>query len=227
MVFDFINLSENEHSWSAAFRKGKYKLMKNILYILLLFGSLNSFAQKNLSIEALTGGIQSHSEIDPNTQVYSVNFEYLFEPGVQLGYQFYSQNSQRFSAKFIAATFYDTNGILAGYTNFQVKYELMQVYKSNLNIGFGPTVHFSSVNSGDPEQQLFQIGNVFISPSWISGEFEYNRYMSRKADISISLNHIRKREIGVAIGIRYWISKQKKSKCFCPNDKTKARKRLK
>jgi len=59
------------------------------------------------------------------------------------------------------------------------------------------------------------VGEWQYKLAWLSGELEYNYYLTKNSNMSISLNLIRPESVGIAIGYKYWISKKPKRKRGC------------
>lgn len=197
--------------------------MKLSIWLIILCFPFAISAQSNLSVEFLSGGFKSEVIETPGSSSYQIQFDYVFEPGILLSYQLYS-DAARYSIKFFQGMYQNSAASTSGFTSVMLKYEIYQYYKHNWNIGIGPTLHYSPVSAGIIDQPLFQLNDTKFKAAWLTAEFEYNIYVARKLDFSLSISNVASKSIGVVGGFRYWISKTSKKSCNCPGSKTKVRK---
>ena len=196
----------------------KTKLIKYISVILVISISNYFVAQTNFSIKVSTVTYQ-FTETQPELTKLKLSSDgkIAVEPGVIIAYEAYANSNTALKLTQIAIL--DKASYLAGATSAMIKFKLLKSFKHSFYVALGPTFHYRQswadmeeyvdepvYNSNDDWQHKF---------SWLSGEIEYNYYLNKVTDLSISLNHIQAESIGLAIGVKYWINKKPRKKRGC------------
>jgi hypothetical protein len=147
----------------------------------------------------------------------------IIEPGAIVSYEFFLRDLS-FSARFTQAIRVDNDKRLAAYTTAKFHKSLYQRWKSDLNIGGGVGIAYRWLGSDSKENSEsknytasgnFESGNVFLT-----GSIEFNYSLTRKTDLSISIDRAYPTKVAINLGFRYWISKKikKRYKCIsCPD----------
>lgn len=139
------------------------------------------------------------------------------EPGIIFAYETYANSNT--ALKLSQAILLDKASHLAGATSVMIKFRLLKSFKHSIYLALGPTLHFRK-NWADMDEYVDE--PVYNSNedwqhkiSWLSAEIEYNYYLNKKTDLSISLNHVQAESVGLAIGVKYWINKKPRKKRGC------------
>jgi len=192
--------------------------LKNILSVVLIFSCLCLRAQNSVSLKLnrLTYQI-TETQPDLLKLKLSSDGQLAVEPGILFSYETYATSNT--ALKLSQALLLDKASHLAGATSIMIKFKVAKSFKHSLYMALGPTFHFRNswvdmesyldepvYNSTETWQHKF---------SWLSAEIEYNYYINKKTDLSISLNHIQAESVGVAIGFKYWINKKPRKKRGC------------
>ena len=195
--------------------------MKRFFILLIFFCGFCSIfteAQSNINIKLSS---LTYQFTDNNAQLaklkLSNNGKLAFEPGLIIAYEAFA--SPTTSLKINTALIMDKAGRFAGFPQVLVRFRLFNAYKHSMTLGVGPAFYFrqswididgyeaNDVYSGDGDWQF--------RPVWFSGELEYNYYLSKMSNLSVSLNLINPESVGLAVGYKYWISKKSKRKRGC------------
>ncbi len=192
----------------------------NIFIFISIFGIVSiTKGQKNISFKLLS--ITTNQFENRNSSIYKSkltdNGKFTFEPGILFTYEVYA--NQNSALKINQALYNDRCSKLAGFSQILVKFRLGRIWKHSFSIGIGPILHYRkdwSDIEGYQDENLYKVWSDWQQRfSWISGEFEYDFYLNKKGDLSISINHIHAEGISLAIGYRHWISKKSKKKRGC------------
>ena len=70
---------------------------------------------------------------------------------------------------------------------------------------------------GYVEDNVYHGGSFQTKICWLSGEIEYNYYISKKNDLSFAIVHSNPESMGFAIGIKHWISRKSSHCNTCPS----------
>ncbi len=197
----------------------KRKILSTIiLVVLLIANSEYAKTQSNISVKlnSLTYQI-SDTQPDILHRTLSENGKLATEPGIVFAFDGYASPT---AALHISQSFiYDKGSHLAGASSVMVKFRLLKYYQHSLYAAFGPTFHYrqtwENIDGYKPENYYKQGSDWQYKISWLSGEIEYNYYINKMNDLSVSLLHIQARSIGFAIGFKHWISKHQRKKRGC------------
>jgi len=179
-------------------------------------------AQQNLSVKAFGVTADFWDKHDPS--IYPNKLDqtgrYLFEPGIELSYEVFSSFHELFSFEFVQGGYYDAVGQLAGFSHIGVRRKFLQLYKHSMTIGFGPSFHYwqnrDNVEGYVRHESVGNQNGIEYRLAWISGELEYNYFLGKKSDISLSINNIHPNALTLAVGYTYWITRKQSKNCNCP-----------
>jgi len=196
-------------------RKG---ILTSILIFTLIF---NILSQDNLSLKLITVTLNPLSKRNDMILVNKLDKagNFTLEPGVLASYENFS-GDLIFSVKALQGVYFDACSKLSGFTHIELKYELFRIWKNSVNIGAGPSFHYrktwADIDGYVDENIYTASGDWQYKIIWLSGELEYNFYLSKLGDFTCSLNFIHPRSISFAIGYKLWLSRKKRSKgCNC------------
>jgi hypothetical protein len=186
--------------------------------IVLIFFWSYALAQNNVGFKLNTFTYQ-FSDVQPELAKLklSQNGQFAIEPGIIFSYEeFASSNTAiKISQSFIL----DKALHLAGASQIMIKFRIAKSFKHSVYMALGPVFHFRQTWASDDTYINEPIYNSSIGWqykfSWISGEIEYNYYLNKYTDFSVSLNHIQAESIGLAFGLKRWINKNPKKKRGC------------
>ncbi len=201
------------------------KIIKYLI-ALLFFTNYSFFAnaQSSISVKANTLSYQiTEPQADLLKMKLSENGKLAFEPGIVLSFNAFAnaKSALNISQFFIM----DKASHLAGSTSLMVKFRLIKSYKHSFYVSLGSIVHYrktwSDLEDYEDESIYNESSDWQYKFSWISGSLEYNYYINKMNDFSVSLLHIQAESIGLAIGFKHWINKKpskKKRGCIsCPS----------
>ena len=196
------------------------KLISNSIYIFIFYILLctTGLAQNNVGFKLNTFTYQ-FSEVQPELAKLklSQNGQFAIEPGIIITYDEYASSNTaiKISQSFIL----DKALHLAGASQVMIKFRIVKSFKHSLYLALGPVLHFRQTWASDETYIDEPIYNTSLDWqykfSWISGEIEYNYYLDKYTDFSVSLNHCQAESIGIAFGIKRWINKSPKKKRAC------------
>ncbi len=189
------------------------------LILILTFGMLS--AQSSLSTRLLS--ISTHPFAKQNLPLFQNTIDnkgYItFEPGLILSYDRYI--AKNLSLRLSTAVMNDRYNTLAGYSQIMLKYKALKYYKHSLYLGFGPAVHYETDKSAIPgyvnEEKLKTADNTMYKIAWLSGMIEYNYYISKKLDFTLTLNHTHSRSVALSLGVRFDLPDPNGKGCDCPS----------
>lgn len=188
------------------------------LFLIAFFNSVIVNSQSNISIKLLTLSYEFGVE---NAEFYSQTITndgaFAIEPGLLFSYEAYANKNT--AIKLNQAVFYNKVSSLSTFTQLMFKFRVFTHYKQSLYIGIGPNFQLrksrNSIVGYIDEGNFTNSGAYQYNVSWLSAEIDYNIYLNKKTDLSISLNHILPKSIGLAVGVKYWINKSPKKKRGC------------
>lgn len=195
---------------------------RNKLFVasLLLYGFSTGFAksQSNINIKLST---LSYQFTDNNAGLAKLklneNGKLAFEPGIIFAYESFA--TPLASLKFNMALFMDKATKLAGFPQVLIRIRLFNAFKHSMTLGLGPALFFrqtwADINGYVEDNIYTNSGSWQYKMAWLSGELEYNYYLSKNSNLSVSLNIVNPESVGLAIGYKYWISKKPKRKRGC------------
>ncbi|MBT3207062.1 MAG: hypothetical protein HN704_14860 [Bacteroidetes bacterium] len=194
-------------------------MLKKYLILLFFFTAIGLFGQSNFGAKLLNisfNPIQSKSNNYINTLDKNGNF--LFEPGLLLSYEYFV-NDFLVSLRFQQGIFYDANSRIEGISQISLRARILQIWKHSLNIGIEPTIFYRQswvgLKNYDLNDGFSNSTDLQYKLQILNADIEYNFYLNRKTDLSISLNYVEPARIFIATGMRYWISKKLKKRKPC------------
>jgi hypothetical protein len=200
----------------------KLKRKRLCIFFLSFLPCIQFLAQNNISLKCTSLSYQ-FTETQPEIlkMQLSNNGKLAFEPGLILAYEGYASSST--ALKLSQSAIIDKAMHLSGTTQVMIKFRISKSFKHSFYFGFGPAFHYrkswSDIEGYVDEPIYNQSKDWQYKFNWFSGEMEYNYYLTKYSDLSISLNHTQAESIGIAIGYKYWINKNppKKRSCIaCP-----------
>ncbi|MBN1251882.1 MAG: hypothetical protein JXR51_10580 [Bacteroidales bacterium] len=194
-----------------------FKAFFNILLVLLIF-ECNLSSQTNISVKflSLTYEFDALNSVFYNRKLNEKG-SFCLESGLIFSFEAYSNENT--AIKFSQSLFYDKLSQLSANTQIMIKFKLIKHFKNSLYVGIGPNFQLrkarNSINGYIDEAYYENLNDLQYKISWLSAEIEYNYYLNKKTDLSISINHIQPKSIGLAVGLKYWINKVPKKKRGC------------
>jgi len=194
-----------------------------LLFISVIFPVSFLQAQNNLSLKFTSLSYQlTENQPEILKLKLSENGQLAFEPGFMLAYEGYASSTT--ALKVSQLLLMDKAMHFAGKTQIMIKFRIVKSFKHSLYFAIGPGLNYRKTWS-DMEGYVDEpIYNTFsdwqYKLNWLSGEIEYNYYLTKYTDLSISLEHVQAESIGLAVGFKYWINKTpgKKKGCIsCPS----------
>lgn len=188
---------------------------------LQIFAVLSVSGQNNLGVKllGLTADYSTNKQIDLLVNKLDDAGKYLMEPGAVLAYEHFSPFNDAFSLKFMQGIFFDAAGQIAGFSHLGFRLLVFQNWKHSITVGFGPTLQFRKDRSGlkdyKQEEEYDQKGSWEYRMAWLSGEFEYSYYISKKLDFTFSIFPIHRKAYVPSVGIKYWFDRSSSSDCGC------------
>jgi hypothetical protein len=196
----------------------KYDLRILLFFFILFFAGQEIKAQTNLSLKLSTLSYQ-FTEVQPEIVKLSLsgNGKLAFEPGLIFAFEGYA--SQSTAIKFLQSVILDKALHLSATSQIMIKFRLIKSFKHSFYFGFGPAFHYrkswSDIDGYIDEPVYSNNSGWQYKMNWFSGELEYNYYLNKFSDLSISINHTQAESIGLAIGYKYWINKNPPKKRGC------------
>jgi hypothetical protein len=193
-----------------------------VFIMAFLFSGFSLYSQSNLSIRLSTLSYQL-SEAQPELVRFKFDQDgkLAFDPGIAISYEAYATGNT--ALKLNQAFIYDKAAHLAGISQVMIKFRIAKSFKHSFHLGIGPVVHYrkswADMDNYIDEPIYTTKGDWQYKLSWLSGELEYNYYLNKSTDLSVSFNHIQAESIGILVGLKYWISRKpvKKKGCVsCP-----------
>lgn len=179
-------------------------------------------AQSNIS--AAVGGLGADFGKRVNAPLYKIKADdegkILLEPGLRLGGEIYASDIT--SLKFAQTIKIDCMQKVALSTQVMIRFRLFKIYKHSLSLGIGPCGFYRKTwedVEGYIDDDVYHNGNFQTKICWLSGELEYNYYLSKKNDLSVAIVHGNPEGVGLAIGIKHWISRKSSHCNTCPSFK--------
>lgn len=191
-----------------------------ISFLLLIFYTNSIFSQSNFSIRATSVIFNPLDTLNCDIYKNKISSDgfLTFEPGLNFAVELFGNDVT--SAKLSQSLRLDACSKLCGTTQLLLRFRLLKKWKNTLTAGIGPVFFYrqSWQDIENYEQETYYNSNSMQSSvMWLSGEIEYNFYMSKHSDLSISINHISPRAFGILVGYKYWFSR-KSNKCnTCPS----------
>ena len=202
-----------------------YSKYISIVFVLIIMGISNYIAksQSNINIKLSTISYQfTDNNIELVNRKIGKSGKLALEPGLIFAYESFATPAS--SIKVAMALYYDKASKLAGFSQVMIRFRLFNAYKHSMSIGFGPAFYFrqtwATLDGYQDDGVYTDSGDWQYKMAWLSGELEYNYYLTKNSNLSVSFNLINPESLGLAIGYKYWISKKPKRKrgCIsCPN----------
>ena len=196
----------------------KNKIVKLILSFVFTCSGLFTIAQTNFSLMLNTLTYQfTETQPDLLKLKLSGSGQLAAEPGIIFAYEAYASSNT--ALKLSQALIFDKASHLAGASSIMIKFRVAKSFKHSFYMALGPTFHYRKTWAdleGYTDEPIYNTASDWQHKfSWLSGEIEYNYYLNRVTDLSISLNHIQAESIGIAFGFKYWINKKPRKKRGC------------
>jgi len=195
-------------------------VLKLLLILLILNFNYISFSQSNVSFKLTT---LTYQFSDPQPELTKLKLsssgKMAIEPGLIFAFEGYASSNA--AIKISQSFLLDKATHLAGSTQMMIKFKVAKSFKHAVYIGIGPVFHYRQTWAnleGYVNEPIYRTSMDWqYKFSWLSGEIEYNYYLSKYTDLSISFNHVQAESLGLAIGFKHWISRATKQKCIsCP-----------
>lgn len=186
--------------------------------IFLIGNSFLATGQTNVSLKLSTLSYQ-FTETQPDLLKMNITSDgkLAAEPGLVIAYEAYASSNT--ALKISQAILLDKAAHLAGATQIMIKFRVAKSFKHALYMAIGPVFHYrktwADIDTYINEPVYTTSGDWQHKFSWLSGEIEYNYYLNKMTDLSISLNHIQAESIGLEVGLKYWINKKPRKKRGC------------
>jgi len=175
-------------------------------------------AQSNINVKINTITYQfTNNNVQLAKMKLSGNGKLAFEPGLIFAYEAFATPTA--SLKINMALLIDKVQKFAGFPQVLMRFRLFNAYKHSMTLGVGSAFYFRQTWAG---LQGYEDENIYNGDNdwqyhfaWLSGELEYNYYLSKMSNLSVSLSLINPESIGLSVGYKYWISKKSKRKRGC------------
>lgn len=200
--------------------------MKYLLTIILFVCCNAIFSQNSYSIKAFAIGVHPFSELNTDilTNKLGSNDLLAFEPGLILASEFFL-NSDMVSIKPMQSIYLDRMGQIAGFTHLGLRAYVYKKKKHSLVLGIGSSLFYRQDWSGIEnyiDEDIYEIKKGFQYKFFmLSGEIEYNYYLSKLNYFTLSANHIDLQAFTASVGFKrlfkYRKKKKKRKACDCPS----------
>ncbi len=189
------------------------KAKKIFTCLFILFSFLNNgYAQSDFNIKLSTLAI----DVSPSDDSKLISIE----PGIILSYEFFMRD-RSFAARFSQGIRLDNKNHVAGFTTGSFQQSVYQKWKTDINISVGAGIAYvADKKTGNEISNYSGTGKIKTSEIFITGGIEFNYFLNRNIDLSMSINNTYPSTILFNAGIRYWITKKikKRHKCStCPD----------
>ena len=196
----------------------------------MLFLFCNSVYSQN-SYSAKIFGVGFHPFSEVNSQILTKkidnNGQFAFEPGVILASEFFL-NSDMVSLKPMQSVYFDRMGKIAGFTHLGIRAYVYKKKRHSLVLGIGTSLFYrqdwSNIENYIDEDIYGTKYDFQYKLFMLSGEIEYNYYLSGLSYFTVSLNQIDLQAFTFSVGIKQLFKyKKKKHKrrrkkaCDCPS----------
>jgi len=197
-------------------------MKKYYLFLLCIFlANTQVFSQQSIPFKIAPLGL--NTGIDQNQDMYLADLSgdgsLTFEPSFQIGYEYYGKDNT--SLKFIQGIGRDQMKKFYGFSQILLRYSFVLDKKNNVTLGIGPNFQFrntwSSYSNYTDEGIFKTIANTQYKIFWLSGEIEYNHFVNRNFDFSISLNHTHPYTVAIFIGFKYYLTRKTTFCETCPS----------
>jgi len=194
-----------------------------VLFLIIFQSGFFVLAQNNISLK-LTSLTYQFTETQPDILKLNLsdNGQLALEPGLLFSYEGYA--SAATAIKISQLLILDKAMHFAAKTQLMIKFRLVKSFKHSFYFAFGPGFNYRKSWAdieGYVDEPIYTTKSDWqYKLNWLSGEMEYNYYLNKYTDLSISINQVQAESIGIAVGLKYWINKtpSKKRGCIsCPS----------
>jgi len=200
------------------------KILCKILVVAIIFlFCLNKHieAQSNFSARLITFSVNPFDTI--NNKIYTKKITqkglFTFEPGVNISFELFGNDYT--SAKISQSVRLDACSKFAGSSQILLRLKKEKKWKHSLTAGIGPILFYrktwENIEGYTNQEYYYSNSQLQHSVMWLSAEIEYNLYLSKHADLCLTLNHLAPRSFGMLIGYKYWISRKSSHCNTCPS----------
>jgi len=203
-------------------------LLKTILLAFFATFSLLSYGQNNYSLKFYALGVHPFDDVNESilTRKIGEKGKFAFEPGFIASAELFI-NTDKVSIKPMQSIYYDRLGKIAGFTHLGLRAYVYNYKKHSIVLGVGTSLFYRQ-NWANTEnyvdEDIYKLSNGFQYKTFIlSGEIEYNYYLSKLNYFSVSLNQIDLMAFTVAVGYKQMFNPKKKKHnkrkkaCDCPS----------
>ena len=203
---------------------------KKILFVLILFASLGTYAQTMLHPKI--SGIGFHPFKTENRSLFDenaidANTQWIVEPGLMLSIETYIRGTQ-LSWRFMPGFYNDATAQPALFFHLGLKLRLFRIYRSSLDIAIGPTYNFRETWTqwdGYVPEADYNLNGNWENMIYLLGELEYKFFLADHWDITTSVMYGHSwQTFTFTLGVRYWLTTKIKHPIgcgSCPFDDTK------
>ena len=187
-----------------------------------------AYSQNSYSVKAFGIGIHPFSDVNSDilTKKLDTKGQFAFEPGVILSTEFFL-NSDMVSIKPMQSVYLDRMGKIAGFTHFGLRAYVYKQKKYSLVLGIGSCLFYrqdwSSIENYVNEDIYTDFNDFQYKFFMLSGEIEYNYYLSKLNYFTVSANQIDLHAFALSVGFKQLFKYKKKKRrkrkkaCDCPS----------
>ncbi len=168
-----------------------------------------SNGQSNLNIKLNTFAYNLAEPLNSGDMKLALNNKgsIVFQPAINLSVEAFMYQkvlSFRLHQSFVLNPYLNLDGV----SGISAHLRVYGKWKTAINVGIGGAMAYPLlVNNAD-------VGEVNNAP-FITGLVEYNRFINKRTDLSIALAHAYSNHVSIAVGLRFWISKDIKIRRKC------------
>ena len=190
-----------------------------LLFIMLVF-LYHSKGQDNISLKFKTISLNPAGNI--NSGIMTNNFDskgvMVFEPGIELSYEFFVMDIIK-SVRFTKGLYVDGANQFAGYLSLGMLWRVYEKWRHSLRGGIGPALNYRSTwyyMEGYKKDGWIGTDN-FQHYIMFNAGLEFNYYLSKKSEVTISTSISHPWGISISGGYRFWISRKivHRKSCNC------------
>ncbi len=174
-----------------------------VLYVMISNG------QSNLNIKLNTFAYNLAEPLNSGDMKLALNNKgsIVFQPAINLSVEAFMYQkvlSFRLNQSFVLNPYLNLDGV----SGISAHLRVYGKWKTAINVGIGGAMAYPLlINNAD-------VGEVNNAP-FITGLVEYNRFINKRTDLSIALAHAYSNHVSIAVGLRFWISKDIKIRRKC------------
>lgn len=168
-----------------------------------------SNGQSNLNIKLNTFAYNLAEPLNSGDMKLALNNKgsIVFQPAINLSVEAFMYQkvlSFRLNQSFVLNPYLNLDGV----SGISAHLRVYGKWKTAINVGIGGAMAYPLlINNAD-------VGEVNNAP-FITGLVEYNRFINKRTDLSIALAHAYSNHVSIAVGLRFWISKDIKIRRKC------------